>query len=191
MGKPKLLLPWNKMTVLEHTVATWARLGARQVAVVWSDSQPEIPQVLGRIAYDCAAVKNPQTGADMWSSIQTAARWNGWSEFITHVAVVLGDQPHVRSSTLEIFLDSIRFRSEKTAWQPVVNGKRCHPVVLKRSLFAKLSDSPGPTLRDFMDQHTTATELVPTADEALLRDIDSPEDWDELAPGSHNHSKRH
>jgi molybdenum cofactor cytidylyltransferase len=40
MGKPKLLLPWGKISVLGHLIGEWRALGARQVAVVCAADDP-------------------------------------------------------------------------------------------------------------------------------------------------------
>ena len=50
-------------------------------------------------------IENPQPERGMFSSILCAAHWHGWRREIASWAIVLGDQPHLRTETLRVLLE--------------------------------------------------------------------------------------
>ena len=97
MGRPKLLLPWAKTTVLGHLLGQWQTFGAKQVAVVCAVGDQAIQGELDRLGFPAAnRIFNPAPDRGMFSSVQCAAQWAGWQQGLTHWAIVLGDQPLVR-----------------------------------------------------------------------------------------------
>ncbi len=107
MGRPKMLLPWGRTTVLGHLLALWSRLGAHQVAVVCASADAAIDTELNRLRFSNKnRITNPDPGQGMFSSVQCAARWRGWNPGLTHWAIVLGDQPHLQRATLATLLDA-------------------------------------------------------------------------------------
>src|SRR6267143_6254739 len=98
MGKPKLLLPWGKTSVIGHLIGQWRELGAEQIAVVTAAGDHALGEELDRLAFPTAArIENPAPELGMFSSIQCAARRPGWKMSLTHWALALGDQPHLRT----------------------------------------------------------------------------------------------
>src|SRR6476646_9047156 len=96
MGCPKMLLPWGRTSILGHHLDVWRRLGAAQVAAVYSTASAGLVDELNRLnvpARDRIPNAAPEQG--MFSSIRAAAAWSGWTPELTHWAIVLGDQPHV------------------------------------------------------------------------------------------------
>jgi molybdenum cofactor cytidylyltransferase len=182
MGQPKLLLPWRGRTVLAHLIELWTELRAWQVGVVYSKATPEVERELERAGGpDAFRIENPIADGDMWSSIHAAARWRGWSCSLTHFAVVLGDQPHISAVTLQKFLERIDV-GVTAAWVPEVCGEHCHPVVLHKECWEKLARSTAQTLRDFLHSGECELRTVKINDPALMRDMDTPEDFEELRP---------
>src|SRR5687768_14771243 len=96
MGQPKLLLPWGKKIILAHLLDQWTALSAEQILAVLERDSSLLPH-LGKM--DVAINAQPELG--MFSSVQCAARWEGWRQDLTHFGITLGDQPHVSDSTLQ------------------------------------------------------------------------------------------
>src|SRR6185436_8801746 len=93
MGRPKLLLPWGNTTVLGHLIRQWQELGAGQVAVVCAASDAAIHAELDHLGVAAdQRIINPAPERGMFSSVQAAARWNGWRSDLSHWGIVLGDQ---------------------------------------------------------------------------------------------------
>jgi molybdenum cofactor cytidylyltransferase len=157
MGRPKMLLPWHGTSVLGHLLQTWAGLDAGQSAVVCAASATRIHTELDRLHFASAdRITNPSPEAGMFSSIQCAARWPNWLPSLSHFAVVLGDQPHLRRKTLGQLLEFAAANPQRIC-QPLRGGRRRHPVVMPREAFAKLHVTPVSDLKQFLE---TEPELL-------------------------------
>src|SRR5437867_1518016 len=131
MGRPKLLLPWGNKTILAHLVEQWTELSAAQIAIVVEQGskvtaegerlkaegvRPNIEHPTEGTGVEGTSVeviinRKPESG--MWSSVQCAARWQGWKEDVTHFVITLGDQPHVAIGTLKVIMN---FAAENAEW---------------------------------------------------------------------------
>lgn len=175
MGQPKLLLPWGGTTVLGHLLAQWRRLGASQIGVVVGAQDRVLGSELDRLGFPAQnRIINAAPERGMFSSIQCAGLWPGWSTHLTHWAIVLGDQPHLRHATLRGLL-AFAARRPGQVCQPARDGRRRHPVLLPRRVFAELPGSKAANLKDFLAGRETA--VFESDDSGLDLDIDRPEDY--------------
>ena len=178
MGRPKLLLPWGNSTVLGHLIWLWAEPAADQVAVVCSTTDAGMAAELERLRFSREnRIVNPEPGRGMFSSIQCAARWRGWNTGLTHWAVALGDQPHLRPATLRALLDFAKRTPEKIC-QPGRAGRACHPVLLPKAAFQKLAGSNDATLKEFLEHTRAEALLIELDDPGLDLDLDCPADYE-------------
>jgi molybdenum cofactor cytidylyltransferase len=179
MGQPKLLLAWGKTTILGHLNDLWRRLGAAQLAVVCAPDSPLVPE-LDRLGIPMAArVLNPLPTAGMFSSIQCAARWNGWQGAITHQVIALGDQPQLSEQSLRRLVAFSQVQPRRICF-PTYRGHRHHPIFMPRDAFASLAGSQAKTLREFLDHARPNSEGCEMPDDALALDADRPEDYEDL-----------
>jgi len=175
MGQPKLLLPGGKTSILGHLIQQWQNLGARQIAVVCSPDNPGIAVELDRLNFlPSSRIVNPNPDRGMFSSIQCAAEWQRWEPEVTHWAIVLGDQPHLRLETLRTIFDFSAANPGKVC-QPRKDGHRYHPVVLPKKAFEQLRNSSAANLKEFLESCETA--YCEMTDAGLELDIDQPEDY--------------
>lgn len=182
MGRPKLLLPWGQRSVLGHLLEQWGQLGPRQLAVVYAGPTSPVATELDRLGFSAEnRIVNPAPERGMFSSIQCAAAWPGWDDRLTHWAIVLGDQPHLRSETLRRLIHFAAGHPEAIV-QPRWNGKARHPVVLPRSVLARLPGSQAASLREFLHRMAGAVRLCEIDDPGLGSDLDTPADYDGLKP---------
>ncbi|MBI2925868.1 MAG: nucleotidyltransferase family protein [Verrucomicrobia bacterium] len=178
MGQPKLLLSWGGTSMLDHLLARWRALEPQQIAVVVAAGENPVTGELDRLNFSTAnRIVNPNPERGMFSSIQCAARWNGWRSGPTHWAIVLGDQPLVRVETLRTVLDFAAAHPEKIC-QPSRNGRGRHPVLLPATAFRALADTPAATLKQFLSASTHSVALCDFDDPGLDLDIDRPEDYE-------------
>jgi molybdenum cofactor cytidylyltransferase len=175
MGRPKLLLPWGATTVLGQLIEQWHSLGASQIAVVMAPQDTALETERMRVEAPTNAVVNPSPERGMFSSIQCAAQWPGWQPEIAHWALALGDQPHVRTTTLSQLLAALGAQPN-VVWQPAHNGRARHPVMFPREVFLKLGASDAPDLKTFLSSLDRRT--VEIDDPGLDLDIDTPEDFE-------------
>lgn len=177
MGRPKLLLPWGMTTVLGQLIAQWRALRARQIAIVCA-AHGTLPAELDRLAFSPQdRILNPHPEQGMFSSIQCAARWSGWNTELTHWAIALGDQPHLRPDTLRALLDFAGAHPECIC-QPSRQARPRHPVVLPATAFARLKDSRDAQLKQFLQASPRPVQLCDLDDPGLDLDLDQPSDYE-------------
>src|SRR5262245_6630651 len=103
MGQPKLMLPWGKVTVLEHVIAVFADAGIKDILVVTGSAHEQIEEIIFKCSenYPVRSVYNNEfkTG-EMLSSIQCGLR--DITEKASGAAMVgLGDQPQVQAGSVQ------------------------------------------------------------------------------------------
>jgi molybdenum cofactor cytidylyltransferase len=177
MGKPKLLLPWGRTSVLGHLIEQWRALRSRQIAVVCAPGNQPIQAELDRLGFPTQdRIVNPAPQHGMFSSIRCAAQWPGWQEVLTYWAIALGDQPHLQRQTLRRVLD-FTAAHPASACQPARRGHGRHPVLLPKALFRRIANSTAATLKEFLAARPRQVALCELDDPALDLDIDLPEDY--------------
>jgi len=178
MGQPKLLLPWNDTSVLGHLLNQWRPLRAQQIAVVAAPDDKALARELEQLhAFDVFRLTNPHPDQGMFSSIQAAAAWSGWSPAITHWVLSLGDQPQVHAKTLERLLAEGRKRTE-WIWQPARHGRPRHPVLMPLPHFRRLATATEENLKQFLATHSETRHVFESDDAGLDIDLDYPADYE-------------
>ena len=178
MGRPKLLLPWRKISVLGHLIREWQAVGARQIGVVCAPDNRAMQAELERLGFPARdRIINPAPERGMFSSIRCAAQWPRWQNDLTHWAIVLGDQPHLRRETLRQLLDFGAAHPTRIC-QPARRGHGRHPVLLPESPFRQLAGSEAENLRAFLMAQPQPVALCEVDDPGLDLDIDRPEDYE-------------
>jgi molybdenum cofactor cytidylyltransferase len=179
MGQPKLLLPWGSTTILGHLIQQWESLDAARIAVVCAADDTAITKELDRLEFpEKFRIYNPVPELGMFSSIQCAAAWKGWDgEKLSHWAIALGDQPHLRAETLLALVEFTAKHSDKICL-PRHGGHRRHPVLVPKYCWRQLADSPARDLKQFLDSHADEIAICDLEDAGLELDIDRPEDYE-------------
>ncbi len=195
MGRPKLLLPWGGTTVLGKVIASFASgLGSKEpqetnppqpnweIVVVTGGDRQRVENLLEELAkeYPVRVVFNPEYAqAGMLSSLQVGLGSLGST--VAAALVGLGDQPQVRPETIrDIFAAYIHSRSPLVV--PSFQQRRGHPWLVARSFWQEILELPASsTPRQFLQEHAGDTEYVP-ADESILQDLDTFEEYKRLRP---------
>jgi molybdenum cofactor cytidylyltransferase len=178
MGRPKLLLPWKDTSVLGHLLQQWRALGAAQIAVVTTAANQPLQDELDRLGVPGSQrILNPQPERGMFSSVQCAAHWDGWSPSSTHWAMALGDQPLVQRETLRGLLDFAGAHADQVA-QPSRNGRGRHPVILPGAILARLKHSAAENLKQFLVTGGVPVARCEMDDPGLDLDLDEPADYE-------------
>jgi molybdenum cofactor cytidylyltransferase len=182
MGRPKLLLPWANTSILGHLIHQWHHAGASQITVVCSPNNPELEAELNRLNFlPESRIYNPAPDRGMFSSIQCAASWTGWNRELSHWAIVLGDQPHLKFETLQTLVEFGAAHPTEICL-PACEGRGRHPVLMPKSAFLELPNSSTDNLKSFLETHNPA--LCPVNDPGLAFDLDRPEDYDRAISAS-------
>ena len=177
MGRPKLLLPWKDTTVIGAILRQWRELAAEQIAVVHRANDAALFAELDRLNFPMQGrIENPQPAQGMFSSVICAANWTGWQREISHWAIVLGDQPHLQTTTLRALLQ-FAGQNPEAICQPQFGDHGRHPVILPRPAFEQLKDTRARTLKDFLKLVPVRSVQFVTNDSGLALDLDTPEDY--------------
>ena len=171
-GQSKLLRVLNGKTVIAETVATASRATSLRALVITGHSGDEVAGALS--SYNCEVVWNGDYASGMGSSL--AQGIGCLSDDADFVLICLGDMPFVREETIAGLQQTAQKISEARIFIPTFNGKRGHPVLWHKNLFAELMSITGDKGgRDIIRQHEPLVCEVPVADPGILIDLDTPE----------------
>jgi molybdenum cofactor cytidylyltransferase len=182
MGRPKLILPWGRTTVLGQVVATFAAAGIEDILVVTGGIRMQVEAEVARLAgqYPVRAIFNPGFAhGGMLSSIQAGLEALGPG--IRAALIGLGDQPQVREETIR-HIGAAFVKTQSPLVIPSFQNRRGHPWLVARSLWPEiLSPRLSSTPSQFLSAHATRIKYV-LADENILKDLDTPEEYDRQRP---------
>jgi molybdenum cofactor cytidylyltransferase len=178
MGTFKQLLPFGGRTVVESVVGAVQDGGVDALTVVLGHRADEVREVLAPL--NVATVVNEAYREGMFTSVLCGLRQVASADA---VLLALVDQPQISASIVKAVIDS--FRGGKAGIViPVFGGKRGHPIVLDlpryRVEIEGLTGEEG--LKPVVRGHIEDTLELLIEDERILRDLDTPEDYErELA----------
>ncbi len=180
MGQTKQLLTWGETTVLGQTLRHLAASRLFDAVVVTGHEGDAVAAEAAR--HGVPALPNPDYAAgEMLSSLQVAVR--ALPADIGAVVVLLADQPWVEAAVLDGLL-AAHAQGLGRLIAPAHGGRRGNPVLIDRAFFAALLALPaGAAPRDLLATHPDELYLVPVADDAVLRDLDTPADYAAQRPG--------
>jgi molybdenum cofactor cytidylyltransferase len=180
MGRPKLSLPWGEGTILEGVVATLRSAGIDRVLVIIGPHVPELEPLAKRAGALVLRLAGPTP--DMRATLEHGLSWLEQTFHPTHEDAWLlapADHPTLDASVVRRLLDS--WQPGRSIVVPTYAGRRGHPTLIGWGHFAGLrAHPPGEGLNSYLRQHLDQTLEVPVETEAVLRDLDTPEDYQRL-----------
>jgi len=179
MGSPKALLPFGTGTVLEECVARLHEGFVERVIVVLGSDAERIRVSLPTLFAEegVEAVFNERHASGMLSSVQCGVRAAD-ADVADGFLLSLLDQPFVRGATIRAVVEAFR-STERRIVVPTFGGQRGHPICLAASLrdaILALGNAEG-GLRTLIRQREDETLLLPVDSDEVLRDMDTPEDY--------------
>jgi len=169
----KPLLPLGDGTVIEATVRSLRRGGVDNIIVVIGYRTSEIIPELNRL--DVRYVFNKDYEKGMFSSVIA-----GVSSISSHAEAFFllpGDMPLVRSHTVRTLWNAYHRVSAKVIY-PVFLTQRGHPPLISAQCCPAIASWTRPEgLSSLLALYEDQSYEVETADEGILMDIDSPEDY--------------
>jgi len=179
MGEPKQLLLLGGRTLLERTLENVRAAEVDEVVLVLGAFAEKIRQELPAVFFDALKVV---VNRDYEQGMARSLR-EGLAAVIPQmdaVLIVLADQPFVRPETINRIIERYR-QSDAEIVIPFYKGKRGNPVLLDRSVFAEAMALRGDVgFRALFGRHVAGIVEVDVADEGVLLDIDSREDYERL-----------
>ncbi|HEV2385891.1 MAG TPA: nucleotidyltransferase family protein [Candidatus Acidoferrales bacterium] len=181
MGFPKALLPYGDRTFLEHLlgVVEHPRIGLRRVVVGAGGAEiarriPLGPSVL---------VENREWRKGQLSSIRAALESIRRAE-TEGMLLALVDHPLVTAAVVGALIAAFD-RSPQSIVIPTWGGRRGHPVIFPRHLYAELESAPDDAgARAVVRAHPQEVVEVATDEEGVVLDIDDRALFQRLFPST-------
>jgi putative nucleotidyltransferase with HDIG domain len=183
MGAFKPLLPFGERTVVDHVVTNLRAAGVERVHVVTGFEADALAPELTRLGV--VRAHNPDFATGMFSSVRA-----GVASLPADVDAFLlapVDVPLLRPSTIARVLRAAATRDSAIVY-PTFRGKRGHPPLVRRALFAEIVDSVGDGgLRALLARHEDAASEIAVFDWGCLVDMDRRDDYRLLAAALASH----
>ena len=179
MGRAKLALPLGDSTVLEHALAAVRAAGVADILVVVGPDGGELAR-LARAA--CAFVLQlPEDTPDMRATTMHGLAWlekqfhpadeDGW-------LLLPADHPTLHADVIRAILAAA---GNHAIVVPAYKGRRGHPTWLRWSHVAAIRAQPAELgLNAFIRSQGAGTFELAWPSEEILRDLDTPEDYERL-----------
>jgi len=176
MGQPKMLLPFRDTTIIAAVAGTALASSADSVHIVLGARAEDIRAAVEGLPV--AFVMNAAYRLGMLTSIQAGVR--AMPAETRAVLLMLGDQPEIPAETLDRVIDAWQ-RSRSGFALPIIGGKRGHPLLIDmRHRDELLALSPESGMRPLLAAHADEILHVPVESDAVLRDLDTPDDYRRL-----------
>jgi molybdenum cofactor cytidylyltransferase len=173
MGRLKALLPFAGHTVIEQVLQPLLQAELTEVVVVLGYRAKDITAVLAPLPV--RLLYNPEYQRGMTTSVQVALR--DVTPLPEAYLLSLVDQPLLRLELIQQLLTAFH-NTHKGLVIPTYQGKRGHPLLLSASYRQEvLALGPQQGLNVVTRGHPEDTVELPVTDEAILHDMDYPEDY--------------
>ena len=173
MGAPKLLLPFGGKTVIEAVLDSVKASAVDGILVVvggWAAPVEEKAK-----PYGARGALNPDFRSGMLSSVQCGFRQLPLEA--EAALIFLADQPAIKPYVAEALVKAFRHTGRGIVI-PVFDRRRGHPILISAHYRAEIGSlDPEVGLRQLLDRHPQDVLEEPVDDPAILRDLDTPEDY--------------
>lgn len=173
MGKPKMLLPFRGMTMIEKVISGIRSAGIEKILVVIGAEKEKLSLLLQKNSVHFCENINYREG--MLSSVICAVR--NLPPETAAMLVFPGDQPLIRPSTTGMVIE--KYNSSKNGIViPVYHGRRGHPLLVDKKYFNEIMLlDPSKGLRSLSDSHQNDVFELETDDPGILKDFDTYDDY--------------
>ncbi len=182
MGRPKLLMPWGALSVIERVIAAWqASRVDRIVAVVRTDDDAlaDVCRKAGILVVR-PAINPPEMkdsvllGLDFVRQQFSPSAEDAW-------LVAPCDLPNLRPMVIDAVLSAASAApAQRSIWVPTHGEKRGHPVLFPWPLAGDVGWlGPHEGLNALLARHPHRTLELGSA--AVAEDVDTPEEYEQLS----------
>ncbi|HET6516003.1 MAG TPA: nucleotidyltransferase family protein [Thermodesulfovibrionales bacterium] len=173
MGKLKQLLPLGDRPAVLRCLESIRGAGIDDIVLVVGHDSQEIMGVIEEFPAKVVCNAEPETG--MYDSVRLGL--GKVDPSASGVFICLADQPLVKADTLL----SMRFCHEEKPDMiiiPLYRGMTGHPPLLPKRILIEVELFP--TLRDLIQRHAEEVLGVEVADEGVVLDMDTWEDYERM-----------
>lgn len=179
MGQPKMLLPWGKLTVIEHVITIFLNAGIEDLLVITGGAREQVEKAIA--PYPIRRIYNMDYAqGEMLSSIQCGL-W-AMPDRVQAALIGLGDQPQVQEQSVRLVCEAYK-QGKSSLVVPSFQMRRGHPWLIARPLWHELLQMQSPkSPRDFLNRHAGEIQYVEVDTPSILADLDTPEDYQTSRP---------
>ena len=174
MGEPKALLKIGDKTFLQHIADVLISACIIDLVIVIGADEEKIKPTLDW--FSGKIVRNSDWPTGQLSSI--IAGINALEQNDLHGAMICPVDHPLLTQRLIVDLLQVFWKSNKRIIVPTYQGRRGHPVIFESSLFNDLRAAPPEIgARAVVQKHRAEVIEVPTEEEGVLTNIDTPADY--------------
>jgi molybdenum cofactor cytidylyltransferase len=182
MGRPKLALPLCDRSVLGRVVMALQQAAVQQILVVVGPQVPELVP-LAQAAGAAVLLLAKQT-KDMRATVEQGLSWLQ-AEFHPGAEdnwlLVPADHPTLTPTVILQLLKARQQNPHHSIVVPTYEGRRGHPALLSWKHVTGIQKFPSHQgLNVYLRQHADETLELPVDHSEILRDLDTPEDYEQL-----------
>ncbi|HEU4344638.1 MAG TPA: nucleotidyltransferase family protein [Candidatus Binatia bacterium] len=177
MGRPKALLPIDGVRFIEKIVTALQSTRVGKILVVLGHNAEEMRQKIEDLPV--TLLTNPDYKKGQLSSLVAAidSIQAGGGPEVDGILVHLVDHPYISPALVNVMIDRF-YETGKLIVVPRYRGRRGHPVIFSRSLFAELKVAPlAEGAKAIVRAHDHDTLEIDTEDPGVIIDIDTPAEY--------------
>jgi molybdenum cofactor cytidylyltransferase len=173
MGRPKALLPIDGETFIERIVAALKQTRVGKIIVILGHNASELQPKISHLPVEILINTDYKLG--QLSSLQLAVRHLHLDHDCDGMLVHLVDHPYLTPALVQEMIRRF-YETKKRIIVPKFHGKRGHPVIFSRELFAELLSAPADQgAKAVVNAHRAHTLEIETEEAGIALDIDTPE----------------
>ncbi len=173
MGRPKLLLPFGKETIIQTVIRNVVASSADGTLVVLGARRKDIEEKIR--GFGVNTIFNQDYPKGMFSSVLCGLC--SLPRSARAAVLVLADQPGIPTGVIDRLIEAF-LREKKGLVVPVYRKRRGHPLLLDLKYRREVGTlSPEIGLRGLLQTHPEDILEVRVSCPEILRDIDSPGDY--------------
>jgi molybdenum cofactor cytidylyltransferase len=182
MGRPKLALPLGDKTVLEQLVLSLAKTAVDHTLVILGPHIGDLAPLAGQAGAEVLLLR--QETPDMRTTVEHGLRWlddRFHPKPRDHWLLLPADHPLIDSQLIRDLTTRLAQEPNCSIAVPTHGGRRGHPTLMSWKHASQLPAHPsGQGINSYLHGYREETLEVPVAGEAILLDLDTPGDYEEL-----------
>ncbi len=173
-GIPKSLIKIEGETILERQLKALKELQIEDIVLVTGYYQEAYHHL--NLPDKSFIVHNANPADGQGSSVRLALQ-TVYEKIVEVDAIImlLGDLPQINAADLRQLIEQFKIRTFGDVVMPLVGSQRGNPVIISHKILRKIIDSPGLTVRTWMDQHPEEVVSWQTENQHFVFDFDTPE----------------
>ena len=175
MGHPKMMLPYNKKTIVRHVIDAALRSQLDSVLVVIN---PQIKGLLQEVSVAgvTKVISNDSVQLGMSASVKEGIL--SLPQHAEAVVFLLGDQPGIHEQVINKVIETYQANDKPSIVRSAFwNNEKGHPVLFKKPMFEHLLKVKGDSGGKAVLQRFSSEIIYAQLDQENVPDIDTLEDY--------------